>query len=276
MNLLAPTDELLTVIDAESASDIRGMRISRIGGATITNSDANGAIVTLLLPGPGGPHGQEGPNGCSFSGRQFPEFDSLLSTIAKTEIDFGTGVTFQRDTVEITRSGKIIIERTVDANTVTQVTTFENYFVNGSQIEGTKTRVSTFDPKTGSGSSQTAVTNGKITFEDGIVATWTSDRSRVSDITLDATTNRPVSGTITTNVNTQVVAGGSVIYSHKATSPLVENVACGGRRRGPVSGVLETIYRDDTVTVDFGDGSCSNTTVTITFNGETTTKAIGG
>lgn len=85
------------------------------------------------------------------------------------------------------------------------------------------------------------------------------------------------SGNITTTVNTKVaVADGTVIYSHKTNAPLIENVVCEGRTRGPVSGVLSTIYRDDTVVVDYGDGSCTNKTITITFNGVTATKTISG
>jgi hypothetical protein len=260
LNLLAPTDELLAIVDAESASDIRGLRVSQNGGATITNYDAYGNVVSLPLPG------KSGPQGCSFSGKQFPATDSLLSKIAKTVIDFGSGVTFTRDSVEIVRSGKIVIARTFSGATITEITTFENYTVNGIRIEGTKTRTSAFDQATGSGTSTTSVTGGTITFTDGTAATWTSDRSRVSD--LDA-------GTITTEVDASVVAGGTVIYSHKTTSALVENLSCEGRRPGPVSGVVETVYRSNNISIDFGNGSCNNRTVTITVNGTTTTRTIG-
>jgi hypothetical protein len=148
LNLLAPSDELLAIVDAESASDIRGLRISKNGGATITHYNSSGEVVTLSLSK------SDGPQGCSFSGKQYPGYDSLLSTIVKTEVDFGAGVTFKRDTVEITRSGKITINRTVDGTTKTEVTTFENYSVNGIKVEGTKTRISTYDSTTGSGSSK--------------------------------------------------------------------------------------------------------------------------
>jgi hypothetical protein len=271
VNLLAPTNELLAIVDAESAGDFRGLRIAGYGGATITHYNAEGKAVTLSAPKSGG------PNGCSFSGKQFPEYDSLLSKIVKTVIDFGAGVTFKRDSVSITRSGKIIISRTGDASSKTEITTFEDYFVNGAKIEGTKTRISTYDATTGSGTSTTAVADGRITFADGTVTTWTSDRQRTSNITFDETTGRPVSGTIETEVNTAVTAvDGTVTYSHKTTAPLVENIACEKRKYGPVSGTLETIYGDDTVIVDFGDGSCNNRTITITINGVTTTKTIGG
>lgn len=270
LNLLAASDELLAIVDAESASDIRGLRISKNGGATITHYDVNGQTIAFSVSK------SEGPQGCSFSGKQFPGYDSLLATIVKTEIDFGTGVTFKRDTVEIRRAGKIVIDRTIDGSTRTEVTTFDNYTVNDINIEGIKTRISTYDSATGVATSNTSVANGKITFADGIVAVWNSEKSRTSQITLDETTGKPVSGEITTTVYTSVTAvDGAVIYSHKSTAPLIENIVCEGRRRGPLSGLLETIYRDDTVVVDFGDGSCSNQTISITFNGVTTTKTIG-
>lgn len=260
LNLLAPTDELLAIVDAESASDVRGLRVSKNGGATITNYDADGNEVSVPL-------GQKtGPQGCSFSGQQFPEYDSLLSTIVKTEIDFGTGVTFKHDTVEIIRAGKIVIERIKNGSTITETTTFENYTVNGIKIEGTKTRTSAFDEATGTGSSTTSVANGKITFTDGTVATWTSERSRISSL---------VSETVTSEVDTEVIANGTVIYSHKTSSPLIENIACEGRRHGPVSGVVETVYRSNNISINFGDGSCTNRTITITVNGTTTTRTIG-
>ncbi|MEJ0032594.1 MAG: hypothetical protein WDO15_20545 [Bacteroidota bacterium] len=136
--------------------------------------------------------------------------------------------------------------------------------MDGIKIEGTKTRTSSFDESTGNGSSTTSVSNGKITLTDGTVATWTSERSRVSD--LDA-------GTVTTDVNASVVANGTTIYSHNTTTPLVEKLNCG--KPGPVSGVVASVYRTNNITIDFGNGSCNNRSVTITVNGVTTTRTIG-
>jgi hypothetical protein len=270
LNLLAPTDELLAIVDAESAGDFRGLRISKNGGAIITNYDANGDTVTLPTPA------SNGPAGCSFSGAQFPKSDSLLATIAKTIIDFGTGVTFTKDTVTITRAGKIIITRSGTTSSMTETISFENYSVNGIGIAGTKVRISTFDKSTGSGSSETTVNDGKITLTNGTVATWTSSKTRLSEITVDNTTGKALLGTITSQVNTQIItADGTVIYSHVTTKPLIENVACNRSHHGPVSGTLQTIYRSHNVIVDYGDGTCENKTVTVTINGETTTKTIG-
>jgi len=240
------------------------------GGATITNYDASGNMLTLPDPG------TQGPEGVSFSGGQFPQADSLLKKIIKTVIDFGSGVSIRHDSITITRVGKIIITRAKSGQELTEIITFENYSVNGNSIEGTKTRVNSFHPTTGKGSSSTTVTNGKIIFSDGRVSTWVSSKLRTTDIIIDATTKKPSSGTIITIAATTVTGSdGTLIYSHDTTNPITENIACGQAHHWPVSGTVETIYRTQTITVDFGDGSCSNKTISITINGVTTTKTIG-
>jgi hypothetical protein len=88
---------------------------------------------------------------------------------------------------------------------------------------------------------------------------------------------KPISGKILTNVKTAIKsASGTVIYSHETTTPLEVDLSCSGKRRGPILGKLETAYRTNKISVDFGDGSCTNQTITITVNGVTTTKTIGG
>ena len=272
VNLLAPTNELLAIVEAESAGDIRGMRIGKLAGAAVTHFDAAGDTVSF-------PIFNEAPHdGCSFSGFEAPGLDRLLNQIVRTEIDFGDGLTITRDTVSITRKGKIVIERTLTDSTKTEVVTFENYSVNDNKIEGTKTRVSKLNLLTGYGESNTVVTDGKITFSDGSVATWTSEKQRVTqiDIALADEDEFHRSGTITTTVNSAVtLEGGAVIYAHKTNEPLVRNMECArARRKGPVSGELETVYRDTTVVVTYGDGTCENRTVTITVNGVQVTPEV--
>lgn len=269
-NLLAPTNQLLAIIDAESAGDVRGMELHAHAGATITNFDSIGNVISLPLPGTGG------PQGCSFSGGQYPHMDSLLLLIAKTEIDFGSGVSIKHDTTTITRKGKITITRTHESSGTIETVTFDNYSVNDNLIEGTKVRTTT---RTQSGStlaghSTTVVTDGKITFNDGVVATWTSSRTRASAITVDSD-GRPSTGEITTEGSVVVAAGEGELYSHRITKTLTENVACGPHRPGPVSGTIEIVYQSNKITLDFGDGSCDNQTLTITINGVTTTKTFG-
>ncbi len=269
-NLLAPDDQLLAIIEAESAGDFRGMRMHHMGGATVTNYDASGAEITLPIPA----QNAGGPEGCSFSGKQFPKFDSVLVKVARTVIDFGTGVTNNHGSRSITRSGKIIITRGGDANSKNESITFENYKVNGALIEGTKTRINTFDPTTGSGSSTSAVIDGKITFSDGTAAVWISTKTRKSSIVLDSN-NKPVSGKVVTDGGTSVTAtDGTLIYSHNITKSLIEDIACARDRHAPVSGTVETVFKTNTLLVDFGDGSCSNKTVTVTLNGVVTTRTL--
>jgi hypothetical protein len=265
-DFLTPTNQLVAIVDAESAGDMRGIRMSGNGGAKITNYDASGNVVTLTPPSM-----NAGPEGASFSCGQFPQSDSLLSKIVKTVIDFGSGVSVQHDSITITRVGKIIIQRSVSGGTHTETVSFENYSVNNNSIEGTKTRTSSFDSTTGKGQSTTTVADGKITFSDGTVATWTSSRQRDTQITIDPATNRPSSGTI---VSTASVTVGS-IYSHVTTKPVTEDLSCGRERHWPVSGTIETKYNSSDIVIDFGDGSCSNKTISIIINGTTSTKTIG-
>jgi hypothetical protein len=270
-DLLAPTDQLLAIIEAESAGDFRGMRMYAMGGATVTNYDQAGN--TIAMPPP--PQNGGGPEGCSFSGKQFPKYDSLLTKVAKTVIDFGSGVTVSHQGSSITRSGKITITRNGDKTMLTETVSFDNYKVNGNSIAGTKTRINAFDSSTGSGSSTTNVVNGKITFSDGTVSVWTSTKQRKSNITLDSS-GHPASGTITTDGSTVVTGSdGTVIYSHSVTKTITENIACGPKHHGPVSGTVTTVYNTDNIVVDFGDGSCSNDSVTVTINGVASTKTIG-
>lgn len=271
LNLLAPNDEILAIIEAESAGDMRGFRMFKFGGATITHYDASGNVVSLpVFSSIDGPHG-------GHSGNQFPELDSLLNLIVKTKVDFGTGVTITRNEQEITRKGVIEIQRTKLDNVLTEKIEFKSYSVNDIQISGLKTTVSEFDKTTGKGSVTSSVANGKFIFADGEEAIWTSEKSRTSEVVRGEDSRKPISGSIVTTVKTKIAtAAGAVIYSHETTTPLEVDLSCQGRRRGPISGKVTTLYRDNTITVDYGDGSCTNQTITITVNGETTTKTIGG
>ena len=149
--------------------------------------------------------------------------------------------------------------------------------MNDNLIEGTKTRIttSTTVDQVVTGLSTTHVTGGKITFSDGTVTTWSSDKKRTSTITLDSN-NRPASGTITTEGETLVTnADNTILYSHSITKALTEDISCGRDHHGPVSGTVETHYKSDAISIDFGDGTCANKTISVTVNGVTTTKTIG-
>ena len=271
LTLLAPNDEILAIIDAETAGEVRGFRMHKFGGATITHYDASGKVVNFpIFATPDGPHG-------GHSGNQFPELDSLLKLVVKTKVDFGTGVSITKNEQEITRKGIILIERKKDGNILTEKIEFQNYSVNTIKISGVKTTVSDFDKTTGKGSVVSSVANGKFIFADGETGTWTSEKKRNSAVIRGADNRKPISGSIVTEVKTKIVtASNKVIYSHETTEPLKIDLSCQGRRRGPIDGKVQTLYRDNTIIVDYGNGSCENQTITITVNGETTTKKIGG
>lgn len=271
LHLLAPNDEILAIIEAESAGDIRGFRMFKFGGATITHYDSSGKVVELPVASTvDGPHG-------GHSGNQFPEMDSLLSLIVKSKVDFGSGVTITKNDQEITRKGVIVVSRTKVGNVLTEKVEFQNYSVNGIQISGLKTIVSEFDEATGKGSVKSNVANGKFVFADGEVGVWTSEKNRTSEVVRGTDSRKPISGLIVTNVKTAIkTASGTVIYAHETTTPLEIDLSCSGKRRGPTFGKIETAYRSNKISIDFGDGSCTNQTITITVNGVTTTKTIGG
>jgi hypothetical protein len=271
LNLLAPNDELLAIIDAESAGDMRGFRLFRYGGAEITHYDSTGKLVVLPdFNAVDGPHG-------GHSGNQFPELDSLLRLIVKSKIDYKTGVTITRNDNKITRSGVIVIERKKSGTILTETIDFQNYAVNDIKISGKKTIVSDFNKTTGKGTVSSTVANGKFVFASGETAVWTSTKSRQSEVQRSSDNRRPISGTILIQVKSSIVSSsGAVIYSHQTTVPLKIDLSCQGKRRGPIAGKIDTKYRDNTIAVDYGDGSCENQTITITVNGETKTKTIGG
>lgn len=180
--------------------------------------------------------------------------DSNSKTVT---IDFGdscVGV----DGVE--RSGKIIVTYTELRRTAGAVftTTFEDFFVNGHQIEGTRTLTNvTQDPST-ERSFNVVIEGGKITFSDGSTRTYEADKTRTWAINSSQEVTLTVTGSSSgTNRNSQEV-------SMQITEPIVFKLSC--RRVGAVvavQGVRELTRDEVTVTLDYGDGTCDNE-VTIT------------
>ncbi len=185
-------------------------------------------------------------------------------------VDFGEGCTSPRG---ITRSGKIIVEYTgrywVPGTVIT--TTFENYFVNDRQIEGTRTVTNEgFNGDENFFTFSTSLDGGKITWPDGT--------SRTTDARHQKRTYLPNGdrGLI------HAVLGGSRgenrngnQYSTQISEPLIFAQRC--IRTGiriPSSGIMSIgLEGRGEIEVDFGDESCDRE-VTITRGDEERTITL--
>ncbi|MEQ9168561.1 MAG: hypothetical protein RLO12_20045 [Fulvivirga sp.] len=197
--------------------------------------------------------------------------DENSPRIARTVIDFGEGFTVDRGDNNIQISGMITIDRSFTDNQLTETVTLQNFILNDALIEGTKSSIRSFDKETGDGQMSSTVSNGKFTFSDGTTADWVSSKSRSISIVINEDRGIPKSGTSTSSSETIITQrDGTILYSHKTTSPLVSDMECAfSNRRGrkPSSGIVETVYGENRLEIDFGSGDCSSP-ITVTINGE--------
>ena len=193
--------------------------------------------------------------------------DSENKTIT---IDFGDGCEGSNGRV---RSGKIIITYTdfrfVPGSVFTYV--LEDFAIDGRQIEGTRVIENVSVTIDDNPVFHITLTDGKITFLDGTVATREVDRLRmwvrasnpINDefhILEGSTAN----GVNREGLNYEVTVLETLIYKRNCRE---------GRRFIPVAGVKEIKKGDDVIIIDFGDGECDNL-VTINFNGRIETIEI--
>ena len=209
----------------------------------------------------GGHHGRiEGPFGnhleCAAVTR-----DSVNQIIT---IDFGDGC---EDPRGIIRSGKIIIEHGGEFRQPGEyrIVTFENFFIDSIGVEGVRTITNVSDTAANPNLivHDSQLESGKLTFPDGTTITREANhtRSRYRGDTREesyATISGSASGTLQdgTDYNMQIL---EEIYIDGACQYGV-----------PVKGIKEFIAGDQSVTIDFGDGSRDNL-ANLTINGETET-----
>lgn len=160
-----------------------------------------------------------------------------------------------------TRSGTLLVERSIDLNaaTYTVSTTFQDFFVNGHQLEGTRTLVYTYEDKQQI-SVNITLTDGRVTLADGSVITRNGNFTR----TIDRAGGRvTVTGSATgTNRN-------GVDYVSEITTPLVFQRSCAADGiYMPAQGV-KSITRSGRadLEINFGEGNCDKS-VTLTAEGE--------
>lgn len=230
-------------------------------GADVIHYDEGGAILEIT----------ERPERGAWKNGDGPK-------IAQTVIDFGDGFLLERGDVKLNITGAITIDRSYSDNQLSEIISLQNFKLNDATIEGTKSSIKSFNAENGEGQMSLAVSGGKFTFSDGTTADWVSSKSRNISIEIPDGGGRPSSGSATSESETVVTsADGTLVYSHKTTSPVVMDVSCMGRGKGrkPASGTIEGIYGENTIEVDFGNGDCTNS-ITVTVNGETVSREIGG
>ncbi|MDJ1467683.1 hypothetical protein QNI19_12550 [Cytophagaceae bacterium DM2B3-1] len=180
-------------------------------------------------------------------------------------VDFGSTGIKGRD--GRTRTGKITITYTAISpiKGATRVITFDNYYVNGNKIEGTKTITFSNDPANGIYTAN-IISSLLITKSSGKSITWSCNRTRSYN-----TNSNEISITGTASGTTQ----NGVSFNAVVTSPLVFKASCLSTSGWvPVSGVLEVIPVDvATRIVNYGNGDCDRK-VTVTVEEKSYTITI--
>ena len=170
-----------------------------------------------------------------------------------------------------TRSGTMIVsysETQGEAGSYRQVT-YDDFYLNGVKIEGTRrTEIISID-ENGSKTTRTYVTDGKMIYEDGTFKTKSAEMTRYTHVENDqkqySTLTGSKSGVSTEGVN----------FSMEITTPIKFIYDCfgeGQRKKGkvPVEGIKVTDDGEQIITTDFGDGTC-DTLVEISKDGEVET-----
>ena len=169
------------------------------------------------------------------------------------------------------RSGTMIISYSStrgEAGSFRQVT-FDNFYLNGVKIEGTRrTEIQSID-ESGSKTMITTVTDGKMIYEDGTFRTKSAAMTRYTHVENDEKLYSTLSG------RKSGVSSEGVQFSMEITTPIKFVYDCnpeGQRKRGkiPVEGIQVSTDGDQTTTIDFGDGNC-DTLVEVTKDGEVET-----
>jgi hypothetical protein len=170
-----------------------------------------------------------------------------------------------------TRSGTMIVtysETQGEAGSFRQVT-YDDFYLNGVKIEGNRrTEIISID-ENGSKTMRTSMTEGKMIYEDGTFKTKNSEMTRYTHVENDEKQYSSLTG------SKSAVSTEGVSFSMQITTPIKFVYNCddlGFRKRGkiPVEGIKVSIDGDQTITTDFGDGTC-DTLVEVTKDGEVET-----
>lgn len=192
--------------------------------------------------------------------------DSVNNVIT---IDFGAGCEDQRG---IVRSGTIKISYTDRPRVpgASRIITFENFYLDSIQIAGVYTMTNATDVAntTGVAVMETKLEGGKLTFPDG------STISREANHTRTLFRGETLGNGYTTLTGN---ASGTLQDGTTYTMTILENIMTTRSCivKVPVLGVKEFVAGENTISINFGDGTCDNL-VEITRNGVTETIELSG
>ncbi len=187
----------------------------------------------------------------------------------RLRVDFGAGCTDQRGNV---RRGAIVVEHTGRWNVPGSILniSYENYSINDISMEGNRkvTVVSVVDSTT---TYDIVLTGGRITWEDGRVATREVNRRRIHERHSNQLLNRLIiygiaQGTFRNGRGYSIEILERLIYTHAC---LAEGVII------PVSGVKLIKHVGRELTVDYGDGTCDNIVTLTNKDGRTIQYEVG-
>jgi hypothetical protein len=188
-------------------------------------------------------------------------------TAGTLTIDFGSlGCADGKGNV---RKGKIILNYSggpVGSVGFTVVTTFDNYYINGIKLEGTRTIERQASESQSIIIHTIDLENGKATWPDGTFATRTSSFTRTVNLGTTITLTGTASGTGRKDRSYTMTIQEALVYK---TACIAEGIymAVDGKK---------TFTTDNTkqITIEFGDGTCDKV-VTLTINGQTKDVTIG-
>ena len=197
--------------------------------------------------------------------------DSPLSCAERTHdkenktitVDFGEGCEGPHGRV---RSGKIIITYTDRIYVPGAVVTMEfvNYFCDGKQIEGKRTRTNISESETDYLRFRIQLENGMITWDDGTSAS----REALWEVTRIRTPN-PINDERIRTGSASGINKEELAYTVTITEPIVWKRGCLPMKRVmiPVQGIkVREVEGQSSCTINYGDGTCDNL-VTITKDG---------
>jgi hypothetical protein len=194
----------------------------------------------------------------------FTPVNKTNNTPGSIVIDFGTGKTCSDGRI---RKGKILISFTGKYQEAgkTQIITFDNYSVNDNKVEGKKTLTHVVEGNTKI-ITTIKVENAKITYTDGTIVSWNSNRLRTYDTKGTITDLNDDELTVTGTFDGVTKKGKSYTAIVDPATPLLYKYAClATSGTFPVSGKLTVTPQGlQARVIDYGTGTCDKkATITV-------------